>query len=168
MHALILSLLITLSGIVVGCASGTFEHPSLVSGEVPSAELVLVRERGLAFVFDALTVRLDGEKLAKLRTGRYVAFRLAPGTYQLTLDEPQNPFTVTIAQLDDVELEPGTRSYILLGKVGTSWGGGVSASSTGQSSVSIGPAPVMGFQLIHEEVAQDLIREYQVVGAGSD
>lgn len=167
-HPLISSLLIALSGIAVSCASGTFEHPSLVWGEVPSAELVLVRESGLAMGAFALTVRLDGEKLVKLRSGRYAELRLVPGTYQLTLDDPQNLLAVTIAQLDGVELAPGTRSYILLGKESTAWSYGVSASTTGQSSVSIAPMPVMGLHPIPEEAARDLMRQYQAVGAGPD
>jgi sugar lactone lactonase YvrE len=164
----LLALAVAVSAIAVGCMSGTYQHPSLASGDGPASELVIIRESGLALGALALTVRANGEKLVKLRSGRYAELRMAPGTYRLTLDDPQNLAAVTIAQIDGVELAPGARSYILLGKRGTAWGGGVSASTSGYSSVSVSPTPVMGFQPIPEEVAQDLMRQYEAVGSPAE
>ncbi len=157
----------------LACASGRFQHPALVeatAGEESSAELVLIRMSELAGGAFAMTLRLEGEKLAKLRTGRYVDFRLQPGTYTLSMDPFQN---IGGTELHGLELAPGTKTYVLLGSSDIVWGYGVSVSISGgvnvptssASSASVSALPVFGLQIIGEETAKQLMSEYEAVGA---
>ena len=117
-------LLVVLIGLWLGagCASGVYRHPLLVSGDEPSAELVVLRKDEMWGAAVALLVRLDGEKLVKLRTGRYAEFRIQPDVYRLSMD-PGNFSVVPAAVLDPLRLELRTRTYVLLGKHHIAWGG---------------------------------------------
>lgn len=157
-------LLLTLAG--VGCASGRFDHPALTSerGE-GAAQLVIIRTKELAMGAFALTVRVNGDKLVALRTGRYATLWLKPGTYNLTLDKPNDFMGTVIARLDGLELAPASRTYIQLGAQAISWSGSVGASSTGAVSSGVGAMPEMGFHRIGESTARRLMSEYEAVGA---
>jgi len=156
-----------------GCASGTYGHSSLVSGDGPSAELVVLRRRGFSLGAFALQVKLDGEKLAKLRSGRFAEFRVRPGVYRLTMGSPGIPARVICIDFDTLQLDAGTRNYVLLGKQNESW----RYSSTppryclsarcgriGQSSKRKSVSFVFGFDRITEELAQALMGAYIRVG----
>jgi hypothetical protein len=169
----LLVILIGLSLGVGGCVSGVYGHPALVSGDVPSAELVVLREKGMALGAFAVLVRLDGEKLGKLRAGRYAQFRVRPGVYQLTMDDPQNLARIDAAVLDPLRLSADTRTYLLLGKHSESWGVSTQAQycvhgscpQIGQPSTSVSVSFVFGFDLISEKEAQALMGEYKQVGS---
>ncbi len=149
----------------LACASGRFQHPALVEATAPeesSAELVLIRMSELAGGAFAMTLRLEGEKLAKLRTGRYVDFRLQPGTYTLSMDPFQN---IGGTELHGLELAPGTKTYVLLGSSDIAWGYSVSVSTSAPPSAGVSALPIFGLQIIGEETAKQLMSEYEAVGA---
>jgi hypothetical protein len=116
----------------------------------------------------ALLVRLEGEKLVKLRTGRYAEFRIQPDVYRLSMDKPGNPIQVDAAVFDPLRLEAQTRTYVLLSKYGESWGYGanfcVMGSCPGGSSSGASMSVTFGFQFIPEEEAYALMGEYTRVG----
>ena len=162
-HPLFRALLAAFACGALACASGIYQHSALVSGDEPAAELVLFRKSELAGSALALTIRLDGEKLAKLRTGRYAEFRVQPGNHQLTMDDPGNLMRVDAAVLDGLQFEPGTRTYVLLSKHHFAWGAGASVSTSGASSSYVSAQPIMGFRQIQEEEARQLISSYERV-----
>ena len=152
--ALFLSLL---ACVALACASGRFQHPALVEATAPegsSAELVLIRMSELAGGAFAMTLRLEGEKLAKPRTGRYVDFRLQPGTYALSMDPFQN---IGGTELHGLELAPGTKTYVLLGSSDIAWGYSVSVSTSGPPSTGVSALPIFGLHIIGEETAKQLM-----------
>ena len=150
-----------------GCASGVYRHPGLVSGDESSAELVVLRKSEMWGGAIALLVRLDGEKLVKLRTGRYAEFRIKPDVYRLSMDDPGNLLQVDAAAIDPLQLEAKTRTYVLLSKHGVSWGYSVGACVVGTCPQAQAPAVsgsvTFGFQFITEEEAQALMGEYERV-----
>jgi hypothetical protein len=150
-----------------GCASGVYQHPSLVSGDESRAELVVLRKDEMWGGAIALLVRLDGEKLAKLRTGRYAEFRIKPDVYRLSMDEPGNLLQVDTAVIDPLPLEAKTRTYVLVSKHSVSWGYSVGACVVGTCPQTQAPAVsgsvTFGFQFIPEEEAQELMGEYERV-----
>lgn len=161
-HVSLLSVvLIAASSGAISCASGRFDHPSLVAGETPSAELVVLRRSELAAGAFALTLELDGEKLVKLRTGRYAEFRLAPGTYQLHFDGFQ---AIPPATLDGLQLAAGTRTFVMFGQGEIVWGGSVGVSTSGPPTAGVTATPIMGLQVMPEERARSLMRSYEPVG----
>jgi hypothetical protein len=105
---------------VAGCASGRYAHSALVSGDVRSAELVVLRASEFSLGTLALVVLLDSEKLAKLRPGHFVEFRIQPGTYQLTMGNLGIPNRVNRVGFDSLQLNAGTRTYVILGNQGGS------------------------------------------------
>jgi hypothetical protein len=153
-----------------GCASGVYGHPALVPGDVPSAELVILRKSELALGAFALLIRLDGEKLVKLRTGRYAEFRVRPGVYRLSMDDPQNLARVDVAALDQLHLGLEARTYILLSKHHISWGISGSAQfcepepcAQANQPTRVSGRPIMGFQRISVEEARAMMSEYKRV-----
>ncbi|MBW2542032.1 MAG: hypothetical protein JRF15_08075 [Deltaproteobacteria bacterium] len=76
--------------------------------------------RELEFSLGALplVVSLDGEKLARLRVGRFAAFRIRPGSYRLTMDRLGIPARVKRVAFDALKLTAGTQNYVLFGKQG--------------------------------------------------
>ncbi len=152
-----------------GCASGVYRHPLLVSGDESSAELVILRKSELAASASALLVRLDGEKLVKLRTGRYAEFRVRPGVYGLSMDDPTNLLRVDAAVLDQLRLEAQTRTYVLLSKHSESWGYSAGFCAPDPCPQARQPAVsvsfTFGFQLIPEEEAHALMSESKRVGS---
>ena len=156
-------LLIAASGATIACASGRFDHPALVAGQAPSAELVILRKNELAGGAYALTIELNGYKLVKLRTGRYAEFQVAPGRYELYFAGFQ---AVPSAILSDLSLAPGSRTYVILGQRDIAWGTSVNVnvSAPGGSSVGVTAIPIMGFHVLPEEQAWKLIESYQLVG----
>ena len=151
-----------------GCASGVYRHPLLVSGDESSAELVVLRKSEVWGGVLALLVRLDGEKLVKLRTGRYAEFRIQPDVYRLSMDDPGNLLQVDAAVLDPLRLEAKTRTYVLLRKHSVSWGYSASACVVGTCPqvphTAVSGSVTFGFQLIPEEEAHALIGDYKRVG----
>jgi hypothetical protein len=153
---------------VGGCTSRVYGNPALVSGTVPSAELVVLRKKEFAASANALLVKLDGEKLVRLRTGRYAEFRIQPGVYQLTM---ANPGRLPFAPFDPLRLDAGTRTYVILGKQSESWGYSTHAEyclagscpQTSQPSTSISVNFVFGFDLIPEKDAHALMDKYKRV-----
>ena len=148
------------SSIVIGCASGRFNHPSLAARQAPSAELILLRRSELAGGAFAFTVELNGEKLAKLRTGTYAEFRLVPGAYQLHFDGFQ---AIPPATFDNLKLAAGTRTYVMFGQYDIAWGAHASFSTAGPSSSGITATPLMGFNVMPDEPALELMRSYKQV-----
>jgi len=116
-----LVLLIILMGLCLGaggCASRIYAHSALVSGDSPSAELVVLREREFSLGTLALLVSLDEEKLARLRIGRFAEFRIQPGNYQLAIGNLGIPGRVKRVVFDPIQLAAGTRTYVIFGKQG--------------------------------------------------
>ena len=162
-------LLLALTGLVAiptGCASRRFDHPALAPGEETAASLVVIRRSEFAYSGGALTLRLDGEKLLKLRTGSYAEFQVRPGGYRMTLDDPQYINRRDAAVLD-LELEAGSQTYVLLGQADIAWSVSVSAASSGNVSLGGGATPIMGLTQIHEEPARQLMGQYELFG-GTD
>ena len=145
--ALLPILVISASGFAFGCASGRFNHFSLVTDGAPSAELVLLRRSELVLAAFALTLELNRAKLVKLRTGTYAEFRLAPGAYQLRFWDPKADRSVNV---NDLELAAGTRTYVMFGA--GRWFNYVFG-------------PNWGFTVMPEERARELMRSYKRVGA---
>ena len=144
--ALLSILVIFASGIAFGCASGRFNHFSLAADGAPSAELVLLRRSELAGAAFALTLQLNNAKLVKLRTGTYAEFHLTPGTYQLHFGRFE---ALPSATLNDLELAAGTRTYVMFGA--GRWFNYVFG-------------PTLGFNVIPEEHARELMQSYKRVG----
>ncbi len=149
--ALLPILVISASGFAFGCASGRFNHFSLVTDGAPSAELVLLRRSELVLAAFALTLELNRAKLVKLRTGTYAEFRLAPGTYQLHFGGFE---AVPPATLNDLELAAGTRTYVMFGQHDLAREGSV-----------LFWGPTLEFNVMTEEHAREFMRSYKRVGA---
>jgi hypothetical protein len=119
----------------------------------------------------ALLVRLDGEKLVKLRTGRYAEFRVRPGVYRLSMDDPSNLLRVDAAVLEQLQLEAQTRTYLLLSKHSASWGVSYSAQvcvtgncGTQAPQTAVSGSVTFGFHPISEDEAHALMRESKRIG----
>ena len=164
----VLSVLLIGLWLGTGCASGVYQHPLLVSADESSAELVVLRKDEMWGAAVALLVRLDGEKLVKLRTGRCAEFQILPDVYRLSMDEPGNLLQVDAAVLDPLPLETKSRTYVLLSKHGVSMGYSVGVCVVGSCPQAHPPAVSgsvsFGFQFIPEEEAHVLMGEYERVG----
>jgi hypothetical protein len=172
-----LVLLIILMGLclgVGGCASRIYAHSALASGDSPSAELVVLREREFSLGALALLVSLDEEKLARLRTGHFAEFRVQPGNYQLAIGDLGIPGRVKRVVFDPIQLAAGTRTYVIFGKQGelrwndtklTPYCLTGRCGRIGKSLRSESITLVFGFDRLTEGEAKALMTKYEPVRA---
>lgn len=134
---------------VVGCASGVFPHPLLVStSSEPSAEVYFFREDVMAGGAVAVPVFVEGEKLLQLRRAAYAKVSLKPGNVQVEVRsiagaQPyNNPWRSCGGPMD---LEAGKTYFVLLAFV------------SGENGMCFLPS------LITEEGARSLMATYTAV-----
>ena len=170
-----LLILIILMGLclgVGGCTSKIYAHSALAFGDEPGAELVVMREREFSLAALALVVSINGEKLARLRAGRYGVFRIRPGNYRLTIGRLRIPARVKRVAFDSLKLVAGTRNYIILGKQGEfHWYDTKSAryclsgrcGRIGKHVRSESTTLVFGFDRLTSEEARTLMARYEPI-----
>ncbi|UCF93533.1 MAG: hypothetical protein JSW39_05050 [Desulfobacterales bacterium] len=73
--------------LLVACAHGKTDHFPAGADPSNSAEVVVIRSDELFGWGFSLKVALDGTAIASLRSGDYIAFRVAPGFHTIGISE---------------------------------------------------------------------------------
>jgi hypothetical protein len=143
---LTLALLITIGA----CTSKLYVHPAYADNEhEPSAEVYFFRERRWEGSAVATLVRLNREKLLRLRSGTYTAVRLKPGSYMVDVAVSAGPSggTADVTWGEGslaITVEPDRKYFVLLTFI---W--------TLQNQLLFYP------EIITEEKANGLMAEYE-------
>ena len=116
----VLSLLALL---LLACAHGKTDTFPTLENPAANAQVYVIRDSNLMGWGFSLKVALDEEIIARLRSGEYISFFVAPGFHSLGVSEP----TVT------VPLEKGNTYYFLISADYTKFGFELSRISNQQA-----------------------------------
>jgi hypothetical protein len=86
MKSLILLSITTL--LIISCAHGKTEHFPTVENQSEAAEVFVIRDNNFMGWGMSLKIALDDAVIARLRSGEYVSFYVAPGFHSLGISKP--------------------------------------------------------------------------------